>query len=140
MQGALTLHASCVGWQGRGVLIIGSSGSGKSTLALKLMAYGADLVADDRTMLSRNGDGLRATCPHSLAGMIEARCVGLLNAASADAAELSLVVDLDHIEEKRLPPQRSITYIGVKLPLIYGTGAHGFAAAVLQMLKAGRSA
>ena len=50
------LHATCIAWQGRGVLIRGPSGSGKSALALGLMAHGAVLVADDRVKLSlQNG-------------------------------------------------------------------------------------
>jgi len=44
------LHASCVCLEGRAVLIRGASGSGKSGLALQLIALGAALVADDRTV------------------------------------------------------------------------------------------
>ena len=45
------LHASCVSINGNGVLICGSSGSGKSSLAINLIALGAELVADDRTIV-----------------------------------------------------------------------------------------
>jgi HPr kinase/phosphorylase len=52
------LHASTVAF-GRdgGILILGPSGAGKSTLALRLIAAGAQLVADDRTivMAARGG-------------------------------------------------------------------------------------
>ena len=137
---ALNLHASCVAWDGRAVLIIGASGSGKSTLALELMAYGAQLVADDRTNLHRQGDHLIASAPTATKGQIEARGVGILHATVAVNATVTLVVNLDHVEETRLPLRRSTDYIGVNLPLICQTGAPGFAAAVLQHLRAGRSA
>ena len=40
-------HASCVDFDGHGVLILGSSGSGKSSLALACISIGARLVGDD---------------------------------------------------------------------------------------------
>lgn len=136
----LILHASCVAYGGKAVLITGASGSGKSALALELMAYGALLVSDDRTLLRRDGHRLVASPPATIRGQIEARGIGILNADVADNATVTLVVDLDHIEETRLPPRRSIAYAMVNLPLIHMTGAPGFSAAVLQHLKAGRSA
>ena len=51
----MILHATCVAVDGRGLLILGPSGSGKSALALQLIALGAQLVADDRTRVSRRG-------------------------------------------------------------------------------------
>lgn len=136
----LIVHASCVAYDGKAVLITGASGRGKSTLALELMAYGAVLVSDDQTVLRRDGSGLVASAPATIRGQIEARGVGILNADVAKDATVTLVVDLDHVEETRLPPRRSIAYAKVNLPLIFMTGAPGFAAAVFQHLKAGRSA
>lgn len=121
-------------------MITGASGRGKSSLALELMAYGATLVSDDRTLLRRQGDRLVARAPQSIKGQIEARGIGILAAHVSDSATVTLVVDLDHVTETRLPPRRSTTYIGVNLPLIYRTDKPAFAAAVLQCLKAGRSA
>ncbi|MEM9638850.1 MAG: hypothetical protein AAGA94_14475, partial [Pseudomonadota bacterium] len=60
------LHASCVACQGRAVLILGRSGQGKSGLALQLMAYGADLVADDRTQVTVQDERLWATAAPEL--------------------------------------------------------------------------
>ena len=45
--GLVPLHGACVGWQGRGVLLLGASGSGKSTLALCSLLQGLDLLAED---------------------------------------------------------------------------------------------
>ncbi|RMD94668.1 MAG: hypothetical protein D6811_02350, partial [Alphaproteobacteria bacterium] len=91
------LHASAVGLEGRGVLILGASGAGKSSLALELMARGAALVADDRVWLTRRGTAVILTPPAAIAGRIEARGVGLLGAAWRPA-ELAVAVDLDRPE------------------------------------------
>ena len=57
------LHASCVAVKGRALLITGPSGTGKSALALQMMALGADLVADDQTLLQPRAGKLIATAP-----------------------------------------------------------------------------
>ena len=138
------LHASCVALNGAGVLILGASGRGKSGLALQLMALGADLVADDRTSLDvRNGPAgpqLMAGVPDTLAGLIEARGIGILKAASAGPCPVTLVVDLDQTEAMRLPPDRSVELLGVRLPLVHMVDSPAFPAAILQYLKKGRSA
>jgi len=46
-QQLISLHAGCVGSDGRGVLLIGASGNGKSTLSLHAALRGLDLVAED---------------------------------------------------------------------------------------------
>ncbi|MGR3463966.1 HPr kinase/phosphorylase [Limimaricola sp.] len=135
----LTLHASCVAWRGRGVLITGPSGSGKSGLALALMGLGCDLVADDRTHLApAPGGGLWASCPAAIAGMIEARGIGLLGAVPRGPVRLRLAVDLGKAETERLPPERRVTHLGCSLPLLHDIGTGHFAPAILQYLKAGR--
>ncbi|HET7358928.1 MAG TPA: serine kinase [Rhodanobacteraceae bacterium] len=45
--GLVPLHGACVGWQGRGIVLLGASGSGKSTLALHSLLDGLDLLAED---------------------------------------------------------------------------------------------
>ena len=51
MSDETNIHASCVAMGGHGVLLLGASGAGKSDLALRLIDEGAQLVADDRTLL-----------------------------------------------------------------------------------------
>jgi HPr kinase/phosphorylase len=131
-------HASCVALHGKAVLIMGASGSGKSSLALQLMAFGCALVADDCTEIEPGSDGLIARCPAAIAGLIEARCVGLLKADATPSARLALVVDLDQAETDRLPPHRSITLCGQALPLLHNSASSHFPAAILQYLRAGR--
>lgn len=133
------LHASCVTLGSAGVLIYGASGTGKSGLALQLMAFGAELVADDRVKISRKEGQIVAQCPKSIRGRIEARGVGILVAETAAAATIHLVVDMDTIEDERLPEHHLITLIGVDIPLIRKSDAGHFPAAVLQYLKGARS-
>lgn len=135
---AITLHASCVAVQGRGVLIMGGSGSGKSSLALELMAYGADLVADDRTVLTTGDRVVVAKAPESIANMIEARGIGILNAQAVPQADIVCVVDLDQPEPERLPEHRFTDVLGRKIPLIFKADTKAFAASLLQYLKGGR--
>ncbi|SLN45365.1 HPr kinase/phosphorylase [Roseisalinus antarcticus] len=134
----LSLHATTVAWKGRAVVLTGKSGSGKSETALMLMAWGARLVADDSTVLSRAGAGLTAACPPSIRGLIEARRVGILNAEPVAGAAVVLAVDMERVEYSRLPPRRSVSWLGVDIPLIFRVDAPHFAAAILQYLKAGR--
>jgi HPr kinase/phosphorylase len=132
------VHASAVALAGRGLLIRGASGSGKSSLALALLAFGAQLVSDDRVVLRQEGDRLRASCPDAICGLIEARGVGLLCAEPAPPTIIAAIVDLDHIEADRLPPSRRTDLLGVNLPLLHKSETTHFPAALVQYLTLGR--
>lgn len=136
----IVAHASTVAVDGRGLLIVGPSGAGKSALALALMALGAGLVADDRTILTRRGDQVIAACPDGLAGMIEARGIGLLRAATHGPVALSHVIDLTRIETDRMPPIRHYPVMGVALDLVLAQNAAHFPFMVMQLLRGGRVA
>lgn len=118
--GILCLHASAVAVGGRALLILGASGSGKSGLALRLMALGAELVADDRVLVERRGAGLVARAPAALAGLIEARGVGILRRPHLPEAVPALAVTLDFAPAARMPQREAISYLGVALQLIFG--------------------
>lgn len=130
-----TLHATCVALDGRAVLILGASGTGKSGLGLELMAYGARLVADDRTIVTREGDILIATCPAQIHGMIEARGIGLLPADPVAQAQISLIIDLNRTETDRMPPKRQRTILDLPIDLVFGATSRHFPFAILQMLR-----
>ncbi len=136
---SLILHASCVAVQGRALLVTGASGTGKSALALQMMALGARLVSDDRTLVWRQGTGLLARCPTpAIRGLIEARGIGLLRTDPLDQAQVALVADLDRTETDRLPPNRRITIMGIDLPLVLRAQDDHFPAAMMVYLQGGR--
>ncbi len=135
-----TLHASCVAFEERAVLITGGAGAGKSALALQMMSLGAVLVADDRTTITRSGDMLVASSPATIRGMIEARGIGILAAETLAAARPVLVVDLDRTETERLPSERETAILGISLPLLHKVESAVFPAAIMQYLKGGRCA
>ena len=101
------LHASNFGAPPScGILLIGKSGSGKSDLALRLIAAGAQLVADDRTDLYVHQGTLYATSPARIAGLLEVRGVGILAFPHAKQAKVTLVAELGKAPQ-RLPDHRS---------------------------------
>lgn len=115
--------------------MIGPSGAGKSALALQLLALGAELVADDRTDIIRQGDHLIADVPQAIAGMIEARGMGILRMRPAGPTRLAVVIDLSQTETKRHPEPHEHEILGVRLPCLYRIDAPHFAAAILLYLR-----
>ena len=84
------VHGTCVAVAGVGVLLRGPPGSGKSDLALRLIDRGAELVADDRVTLRREDDGIVASAPASLAGLIEVRGVGVARVPAIARARVQI--------------------------------------------------
>ena len=138
MQGSEILHASCVAVDGRGLLILGPSGTGKSGLALRLLALGAQLVADDRTEITRAGDALIARCPPAISGLIEARGIGILRATPVMQTAIVLAVDLGQTETHRLPQRRVITLLDASIDLVLASQSAHFDAALWCYLRGGR--
>ncbi|MDK3020214.1 HPr kinase/phosphorylase [Pseudodonghicola flavimaris] len=135
---AEVLHASCVALAGRALLITGRSGSGKSGLSLELMARGARLVADDRVQLRRDGAAVIASVPAAIAGMIEARGLGLLHADPAGPTPVFACLDLDRQEPERLPQLRHTVLLGVPVTLLLRPDTPHLAAGLIQFLASGR--
>ena len=138
------VHATCVALQAggrwRGILLRGPSGAGKSDLALRLVEGGARLVADDQTALARQGRGLVATPPGTLAGLLEVRGIGIVKLGRAKLlarATVGLLVDLvppDRIE--RLPDPARETLFDVDLPVLALTPFEASAAVKLRLALA----
>ena len=142
MKGArsVRLHASCVALEGRGLLILGPSGSGKSSLALQMIGLGAALVADDQVDVTCAGDALVAAAPPALAGLIEARGVGLLRAGTVASVPLHLAVDLGQPASPRLPDQDAIVLLERRIALVKGPLSAHLPVALLLYLRGGRHA
>lgn len=132
------LRGSSVAVAGKGVLITGPSGAGKSSLALDLMALGGVLISDDWTLATLQESALIMDAPASIKGRIEARGIGILAAETAGPTPLELVVDLTESPDRRLPPSRYIEITGVFLPLVNAAYRPHLAAALRQLLLAGR--
>ena len=124
------MHASAVALDGRGVLICGPSASGKSSLALELIALGADLIADDQVVIAQHGATLLASPPPDIAGLIEARGIGLLKRAWVSDVPLALMIDLDLDETERLPAIRHRTILDTPLPCLHEVMTGSWPAAV----------
>ena len=96
-----------------GALFLGPPGSGKSDLALRLIHDGAVLVADDQVEVSFAHGGLWGSAPEAIAGLIEARGIGLIRLPFAPGVRIAAVFDLtsgapvERMPEKRWyqPPQ-----------------------------------
>jgi hypothetical protein len=58
-QRLVALHGACVGWQGRGALLIGESGAGKTTLAMQSLLDGLEFLTEDASFV--DPASLRAT-------------------------------------------------------------------------------
>lgn len=135
-----SLHATCVAFGDRAVLIRGPSDSGKSALALELIGIGAVLIADDLTPLRREGKKIIALAPPRLRGVIEARGVGLLHTPYRERAKLCLVVDMGRLECERLPHNHVSDLLGVAIETIYKVEAAHFAVAIKMLIAGGRYA
>jgi HPr kinase/phosphorylase len=130
-------HASAVAIDGAGVLITGPSGSGKSGLALQLIALGASLIADDRTRISSPDGWPVLHAPERLAGVIEARGVGLLRVPHVACAPLRLIVDMSADETARLPEPKHTDVHGIAIRHILRVDAPHFPASIVALAKGG---
>lgn len=130
-------HASAVAVGRRAVLIQGPSGSGKSALALQLIALGAQLIADDRARIVAREGWPWVLAPERLAGVIEARGVGLIRTESSAGAPLALVVDLGETETQRLPERAFEPVLGHEILRLRGVDAPHFPSAIVALLQGG---
>ena len=133
-----TIHASCVSIDGAGLLIVGASGSGKSSLAFELLGLGATLVADDRTEIHVENAGIRAQSPNNIAGLIEARSLGIMKIPYLAKTDIRAMVDLDQVEASRLPIADSRLLLGVSIPCLKRIENTAFPSMLLHYLMYGR--
>ncbi len=131
MSETLRLHATTISLNGTAVMIRGASGAGKSDLALQLLetkgtgltgkTITTTLVADDQTVLHREGETILTSCPETIAGLLEVRGHDVLHVEAVQNVPLVLVVDLKPFAQiERLPqPEVMLTQIlGLAIPNI----------------------
>ena len=123
-----THHGTAIAVSGRAALIVGPSGAGKSDLALRCLAVAptalipaaAQLVGDDRVLVSLAAGRLSVAAPEAIRGKLEIRGMGIITVPCAPSAELALVVELVAPEAvERLPdsvPSRDV--MGVSIPVL----------------------
>ena len=113
------VYGTCVALVGEAILFRGPSGSGKSDLALRVIEAGGKLVADDQTILTREGNRLVATCPDSISGQLEIRGIGIVPVETVHRAPLSLVLDMVPPEQvERFPKPGYCRYLDVTVPML----------------------
>jgi HPr kinase/phosphorylase len=123
-----THHGTAIAVSGRAALIVGPSGAGKSDLALRCLAVAptalipaaAQLVGDDRVIVSPASGQLRVEAPETIRGKLEVRGMGIIKVPYVASANLALVVELvapGAVE--RLPdPLPTRRFMGVSIPLL----------------------
>lgn len=130
------IHATAIVIEEKGLILRGPSGAGKSCLALELIERAraqrksASLVGDDRLLVEARA-GVLVARPHpEIAGRIEIRGVGLIEATFTPEAAIAAVVDLrpsDAPWPDRLPDPQSALICGVLLPRLDIKGDDRFA-------------
>lgn len=103
----------------RGALIEGPSGVGKSDLALRALEAGFRLVADDRVTVFTAGGRLYGKPQQTLAGLLEVRGLGVIDAAALPFCEIAVLIRCvnDPAAVERLPDARTETITGVSVPV-----------------------
>lgn len=120
------IHANALIVGETGLLLRGPSGAGKSALTLELLSLArqqgdfARLIGDDRVSLEANGGRLIARPHPKIAGMIEARGLGILHQPYEAGGVIHAIVDLtpDAAAHERLPElaTQSATLLDISLP------------------------
>ena len=127
------VHASCVNFKGKGILILGKSGSGKSDLALRLIDAGGTLVSDDYVDVFSENKVLMAKVAHNISGMIEVRGVGLMKVVFLPMTQLDLALELMQRNDiERHPEHRYFETDNIKIPLY---GYDGFCASAVAKIN-----
>jgi serine kinase of HPr protein (carbohydrate metabolism regulator) len=111
------IHATCVEWEDKGILIIGDSGAGKSDLAIRLMEKDAFLISDDQTkLLKRKNEILGQTAPN-IEGKIELRGVGIIDVDYKKETAIKLILELvkSRKEVPRMPKLEFSDFFGIKV-------------------------
>jgi serine kinase of HPr protein (carbohydrate metabolism regulator) len=142
--GTPTVHASAVLVGSKAALIRGASGTGKSKLVLDVIAAAAQgalpfarLVGDDHVHVEASGGRVLVRPVPALAGLIEARGLGVRRLAFEPVATVGFVVDLAAEDADRLPaPAATEAEIaGIRLPRLAAAPGIDTLSLVLAWLK-----
>ena len=121
------IHATAIVVGKTGLLFSGPSGWGKSMLAFTCMTEArrlglfTALVADDQVLLSAEAGAVIATCPPSIAGLMELRGTGIVRQDHISRATMHYaVLPGSAAGENRVPPEGEMVSlaIGFSLPAL----------------------
>ncbi|TNE39106.1 MAG: serine/threonine protein kinase [Alphaproteobacteria bacterium] len=113
------MHGTAVALGEWAVLLRGPSGSGKSDLALRLIEKGALLVSDDQVALKKGPHFVCLSPPPTIAGLIEARGIGILKQPFRQEVPLGLVIDLVAPDQvPRMPDAETTQILGFHIPCL----------------------
>ena len=127
MSEAPNIHATAIVVGRTGLLFSGPSGWGKSMLAFTCMTEArrlglfTALVADDQVLLSEETGSVIASCPPSIAGLIELRGTGIVRQDHVPQAIMHYAVLPGSTSgENRVPPEGEIVSLapGFSLPAL----------------------
>lgn len=127
-----TVHGTTVAIEGIGILLCGPPGSGKSDMALQLIDRGAQLVADDRTILSLETDHVVARAPEAIHNKLEVRGIGIFHVEALPQIRLGLAVDLTG-QKERLPTAETVEFLGISIPCMRLSAFEASAAAKIRL-------
>ncbi|OWV73488.1 serine/threonine protein kinase [Rhizobium sp. R339] len=127
MSEAPNIHATAIVVSRTGLLFSGPSGWGKSMLAFTCMSEArrlglfTALVADDQVLLSEESGSVIASCPPTIAGLIELRGTGIVRQDHVPQAIMHYAVLPGSASgENRVPPEGEIVSLapGFSLPAL----------------------
>lgn len=119
------MHACALQIGGFGILICGRSGSGKTSTMLRLLEHAklhgidAHMISDDQVYVEQHGEGVIASPPNQIAGLVEIRGFGICKHDYLEKSEIHLAAELiddKHIE--RIPDAATIDIVGLTLPFL----------------------
>ena len=118
------IHATAIVVGKTGLLFSGPSGWGKSMLAFTCMTEArrlglfTALVADDQVLLSAEAGAVIATCPPSIAGLMELRGTGIVRQDHISRATMHYAVLPGSASgENRVPPEGEMVSLAVGFSL-----------------------